>query len=209
MSPRADITGNASSVRGIIDVYDVFGFMSQTLQGADRLADSLDALVIVPDFFEGQSFPAWAQARDTEEKKEAVSQFLAGAAAFPKNVDTLHRVATEAKQKWSGIEKWAVFGLCWGGKIAALVSGPGTVFKASGQTHPAGLAVEDANKMSIPHICLASKDEPGDVVGEYTKIISTSDKKGMVETYSSMFHGWMGGRAKLEDEQNAKEFERG
>jgi len=24
-----------------------------------------------------------------------------------------------------------------------------------------------------------------------------------------MFHGWMGGRAKLEDPENAKEFERG
>jgi hypothetical protein len=31
----------------------------------------------------------------------------------------------------------------------------------------------------------------------------------VVETYEGMFHGWMGARANLEDEKNAREFERG
>ena len=65
---------------------------------------------------------------------------------------------------------------------------------------------EDAEKMVIPHICLASHDEPVDVVKDYKAILGA---KGEVETYDKMFHGWMGAKANLEDAENAKEFERG
>ena len=206
-SRLSDVTGNKQASRAIIDVYDVFGFMPQTLQGADRLADSLDALVLVPDFFKGDTFPMGVQGE--EEKKAAVEKFLTEQAAFPKNIEALHHVATAAKETWSTVQNWGVFGLCWGGKIAALVSGPDTRFQASGQTHPGKLEAEDAQKMSIPHICLASKDEPAEIVMQYAQILGGASKKGEVETYQTMFHGWMGGRANLEDEQNAREFERG
>ena len=63
--------------------------------------------------------------------------------------------------------------------------------------------------MTIPHICLASHDEPADVVKEYAKVLSSESKVGHVETYETMFHGWMGARANLEDEANEKEFARG
>ena len=65
---------------------------------------------------------------------------------------------------------------------------------------------EDAEKIVIPHICLASHDEPADVVKEYTEALGAS---GVVETYHTMFHGWMSAKANLEDAENAKEFERG
>jgi hypothetical protein len=51
---RIDVTGNTSSKKVIVDVYDVFGPASQTLQGADALAKALDILVVVPDFFKGE-----------------------------------------------------------------------------------------------------------------------------------------------------------
>ena len=63
--------------------------------------------------------------------------------------------------------------------------------------------------MTIPHICLASNDEPADVVKEYAMVLSSEGKVGHVEIYETMFHGWMGARAKLDDEENEKEFERG
>lgn len=72
------------------------------------------------------------------------------------------------------------------------------------------LAAADAEALTIPHIVLASKDEPADVVAEYKKILEgQSGKTGVVETYATMNHGWMGIRAKLDVEDDRKEYERG
>ena len=67
----------------------------------------------------------------------------------------------------------------------------------------------DAEKLTIPHIVLASKDEPADVVTEYKKIIDSGSIGGHVETYTTMVHGWMSARADFEDEENIKEYTRG
>ncbi len=61
----------------------------------------------------------------------------------------------------------------------------------------------------MPYICLASPQEPADVVAQYKEILSRPGKIGEVDTYETMFHGWMGARANLSDEKNVKEFERG
>jgi len=45
-------------------------------------------------------------------------------------------------------------------------------------------------------------------VKSYTDIL-LKKKENYVEDYSPMHHGWMGARADLEDEANAKEFVRG
>jgi hypothetical protein len=71
------------------------------------------------------------------------------------------------------------------------------------------LAKEDAEKMTIPHICLASPQEPADVVKDYETILGSEGKIGEVETYPTMFHGWMGAHANLQDPENVKEYERG
>lgn len=101
----------------MILVYDIFGFYPQTLLGADRLAQHLDALTLVPDLFEGtQADRAWVPA-DTQEKKDALGKFFAEVAAPPKNVEKLLKVVAESKAKYPSVEKWAVLGLCWGGKV--------------------------------------------------------------------------------------------
>lgn len=46
--------------------------------------------------------------------------------------------------------------------------------------------------MNAPHICLASPDEPADVVAQIKEVLSKPGKNGHVETYETMFHGWMG-----------------
>lgn len=48
------MTGNVDCRTGLVDIYDVFGLASQTIQGADLLAARLNAVVLVPDFFEGE-----------------------------------------------------------------------------------------------------------------------------------------------------------
>jgi hypothetical protein len=52
--------------------------------------------------------------------------------------------------------------------------------------------VADAAPLSIPHIVLASKDEPADAVTGYTRVIESNESGGHVETYATMWHGWMG-----------------
>ncbi|ETS76267.1 hypothetical protein PFICI_11654 [Pestalotiopsis fici W106-1] len=211
------ITGSPDARRAIIFIYDIFGPAPQTLQGADRLASTVGAVVLVPDFFEGvRAQPAWMPT-DTEEKKAAFAQFRAERADIARAVDRLVAVRAAAGERWSAVDDeggWAVFGLCWGGKVGVLVSGKGNEgngrrFAASGTAHPSRLDAQDAEALNVPYICLASPGEPADLVAQYAEILSKPGKTGVVETYSSMFHGWMGARAKLDDEQNRAEYERG
>ena len=93
-----------------------------------------------------------------------------------------------------------------------MLSGENTPFKASGQVHPGKLEIEDAKKLTVPHILLASNGEPEDVVGEYFDLLvegEGKEKGHVVETYKTMHHGWMGARAKLGEEENLKEYTRG
>ena len=110
--------------------------MPQTIQGADRLAASLDAVILIPDFFEGGAIDVNFVPPDTDEKKKAVDKFRKEKIVFPENLQKLTRITLEAKQKWPTVEAWGVFGFCWGGKLAALASFEGTLFKCSGQAHP-------------------------------------------------------------------------
>lgn len=54
---------------------------------------------------------------------------------------------------------------------------------------------------------LASKDEAADKVAAYEPLVAP--KGGAVETYGSMWHGWMGARADLEKEESRAEYVRG
>lgn len=77
-------------------------------------------------------------------------------------------------------------------------------------SHGSSPTKEDVEAMTIPHICLAAPtDNKNGGIDAYKEAFSKEGRIGEVETYPTMFHGWMGGRAKLEDAENAKEFERG
>lgn len=60
-------------------------------------------------------------------------------------------------------------------------------FKTQGVklTDYSAMDAADAKALTIPHIVLASKDEPAVVIGEYADVI-TNGKGGLVETYPSM-----------------------
>ncbi|KAJ5771562.1 hypothetical protein N7520_002091 [Penicillium odoratum] len=202
------ITGNASSTIGLVDIYDIFGLSNQTLQGADLLAQRLNALVLVPDFFEGDALSHDTVPVDTEQKQKIIGDFLASKADIPRSVSVLVGAVEQYRTKFPLVTKWGAFGLCWGGKVTALASGAETPFAATGQVHPGAMHPADAKAISIPHIVLASKDEPADVVEEYANVIANG-KGGLVETYPSMWHGWMGARANLEQEDSREEYARG
>jgi dienelactone hydrolase len=94
-------------------------------------------------------------------------------------------------------------------QVVVLSSATSTPFSASGQVHPGRLDAADAKALTIPHIVLASNGEPADVVKEYANVLVGEGKPHVVETYGTMHHGWMGARAKLHEEENLKEYERG
>ncbi|KAE8442689.1 hypothetical protein EG329_002934 [Mollisiaceae sp. DMI_Dod_QoI] len=181
------ITGSPNSKKAIIDIYDVFGLASQTLQGADLLAAATGAVVFVPDFLHGEvAREEWFTSKDPVHE-EAKKKFF-GILGLEENVGKLR-------------------GFLEG--IAVLASGPGTSLKVSGQVHPGRLEADDAKKIVIPHIVLASNGEDEKVVAEYKEILVGEGKPHVVETYANMHHGWMGARAKLDDAENLKEYERG
>ena len=71
------------------------------------------------------------------------------------------------------------------------------------------LAREDAEEITVPFICLFSKEDgTPELVQEYTEVLEKS-KENVVEKYSTMHHGWMGARADLKNEENLKEYQRG
>ena len=117
MSNLPDVTGSTPSTKGIIAVYDIFGEMPQTLQGADRLAKSVGALVLVPDFFRGKPLPLSLYPPDTDEKQKTAMEFIATTANIENSVAKLVELVREAKGMFENVKSWGTYGLCWGGKV--------------------------------------------------------------------------------------------
>lgn len=202
-------TGPKDSKKGILLIYDIFGYYPQTIQGADILAYSDDDnkyQVFIPDFFEGPAAElAWFPPGDDKDKQSKLGEFFktkADPQANTKKVGPL----TEAIKKEHGVETLAVVGFCWGGKIAGLTSAEGTPFKAAAVAHPAFVDPEDAPKITIPFAMLPSKDEPKEDVEKWQKELKVPNK---VEFFPTQIHGWMAARSDLKDENVKKEYERG
>ncbi|EED82516.1 predicted protein [Postia placenta Mad-698-R] len=67
----------------LICVYDIFGFKPQTQQGADILADQLNAHVVMPDFFEPDApWPADKFPPKTDEEKAKLQAFFGACSRF-------------------------------------------------------------------------------------------------------------------------------
>nr|ASK38706.1 dienelactone hydrolase [Paecilomyces divaricatus] len=210
LDTKTYITGPSDASRALLLIYDAFGYSPQLLQGADILAASLNALVVVPDFFKGKvASESWFPP-DTEEKKAAIGDWFATAGNFAVHIEPMKELVQQLSTQYPSVSgKWGAFGYCWGGKMVALTSGEGTIFKTSGQTHPGMLSADDVSKINIPHIILASKDEDATAVAECKKVLEGPGKTGLVKSYPDQIHGWMAARANLKDETVRKAFEDG
>lgn len=54
------MTGPADATKGLVSIFDIFGYFDQTLQGADILATSNEHQrhkVFIPDWFKGHPVP--------------------------------------------------------------------------------------------------------------------------------------------------------
>jgi hypothetical protein len=95
-----DVTGNQTSVLGVFEVTDAFGLVPPVIQGADLLTELLDALVVLPDYFDGK--PALLGQIDKdgepiEEIKDQYMKFVKEKAQSPENLPKVIFSAGEAK----------------------------------------------------------------------------------------------------------------
>jgi dienelactone hydrolase len=207
-------------------VYDIFGFFSQTLQGADILAHSDSDhpyQIYMPDFFEGKPADISWYPPDTDEKGKKLGQFFQTKAAPPKTVERVHKVMAELKSKNPNIKEWGVVGYCWGGKVSLvrvvhcarwakmsnqivnLVSTSGTPFKAAAACHPAMVDPNDAPNVTIPMLMIPSKDEDKSDVEKYEAALKVPKQ---VEWYHDQIHGFMAARGDLEDDNVKSAYEK-
>ncbi|KAI1077519.1 hypothetical protein F5B20DRAFT_551560 [Whalleya microplaca] len=206
---KSYVTGPPDATKGIITIFDIFGFYPQTLQGADILSTSDHAhqyQVFIPDWFVGEPAPLSWFPPDTEEKQKSLGAFFQKNSP-PSVAAKVPDYVAAVSAKYPAIKSWAILGFCWGGKVVSLVtSSPSNPFKAGVECHPAMVESGDASKIAVPLALLASKDEPADEVAKFEQNLRGPKH---VETFADQIHGWMAARSDLEDERVRAEYKRG
>ncbi|KAI9887900.1 MAG: hypothetical protein M1823_000288 [Watsoniomyces obsoletus] len=203
------VVGPQDAKAGILFIYDIFGHVPQTLQGADILAygnQERPHQVFMPDFFDGKPADFSWYPPDNDEKKQKLGAFFQGPASGQKVAPRIIKVAGLLSEKYPNIQSWGIVGFCWGGKMVSITSGEGTPFKVAAECHPAMLDPEDAGEITIPLIMLASKDEGAETVKAFQEKLKV---KNHVERFGDQIHGWMAARGNLEDPKVKTEYERG
>ncbi|TKA42270.1 hypothetical protein B0A54_07358 [Friedmanniomyces endolithicus] len=215
-------SGPKTAKSAILNVYDIFGFFPQTLQGADILAHAdgeHQYQVFMPDFFDGKPADISWYPPDNEEKGKKLGEydypshpterpawFFNTLAAPPKTLERIPKVLKAIQAERPDIKEWAIVGFCWGGKIVNLVSQEGTLFKAAAACHPAMVDAKDAPGITIPYAMFPSKDESKEDVEAWEKGLKV---KNVVKWWPYVFlsvprnqvHGFMAARADLKDEK--------
>ncbi|KAK7962560.1 dienelactone hydrolase [Apiospora aurea] len=188
------VTGPNDASKGVLVIYDIFGYFPQTLQGADIMSSS--------DDHQKYKVPP-----DTEEKQKNLGAFF-GKFPPPSVAEKVPAYMKAAKEKFPEVKEWAILGHCWGGKVVSLVvSSPDNIFKAGVECHPAMVEPEDAKKIKVPLCMLASKDEPVEDVKKFEANLTGAAKH--VETFGDQIHGWMAARSDLENSRVKEEYVRG
>ncbi|KAK1067255.1 hypothetical protein LTR33_011403 [Friedmanniomyces endolithicus] len=200
-------SGPKTAKSAILNVYDIFGFFPQTLQGADILAHA-DAehqyQVFMPDFFDGKPADISWYPPDNEEKGKKLGEFFNTLAAPPKTLERIPKVLKAIQAERPDIREWAVVGFCWGGKIVNLVSQEGTLFKAAAACHPAMVDAKDAPGVTIPYAMFPSKDESMEDIEAWEKGLKVKNVVKWwpyVYSISNQVHGFMAARDDLKDEK--------
>ncbi|PCH33283.1 hypothetical protein WOLCODRAFT_141584 [Wolfiporia cocos MD-104 SS10] len=203
------VTGPAKpSNLALVCVYDIFGFKPQTQQGADILAEKLNAHIVMPDFFEpGAPWPADKFPPQTDEEKANLHVFFGGA-ANPKN-GVMKLVTVSKALKDDGAKFVGAFGFCWRGKATILAgSQADTPLDAIAAVHPAMLSSADTKELKVPLGLYPSKDKPQE---EYKKIVEIVSKNSFAakndHKFYDTFHGFAAARANLDDPKNKADFE--
>ncbi|KAH8882625.1 alpha/beta-hydrolase [Thozetella sp. PMI_491] len=202
-------TGPDDAEKAILVVFDIFGYFPQTIQGADILSTSDDHQkykVFMPDFFHGNPCPIEWYPPDTEQKMKDVGAWFGQHP--PQGVaDKLPALVKAIEAKYPSIKSWGIIGYCFGGKVTSIITASDSnPFKIAAEAHPAMVDPEEADKIRVPLIMLASKDEPADKVKEFEDKLKVAKH---VEIFGDQIHGWMAARSDLKDPRVKEEYVRG
>lgn len=144
----------------------------------------------MPDFFEGKPAKLEWYPPVTDDQFAKLGKFIQTTGDLSKVYPMIPKVTEEAQKKYTAIEKWGAVGFCWGGKVVSVASGTNTVFAASAQSSPSMVDPEDAAKVTIPMMILASKDEDIVVMEKFEAALKV---KKVVKT-NDQVHGYMSAR---------------
>ncbi|KAG0050375.1 hypothetical protein BGZ83_004840 [Gryganskiella cystojenkinii] len=183
-------TGPKDSKRGLIAVYDVFGYHPTGIQFFDRLAMTEGGFQIsAPSFFK-EKFP-----ESLLEDRAGIYAWLAKNGDF-KSCHFSELIAAAVEDlKADGCTSFSIFGQCWGAKIAVdAASEPGNPFLACGGPHPSMMSIEAVKDVTCPLILL-----PAVTDDDMVPIIeSLKGKNFKLESkqvrFDHMHHGWTGAR---------------
>lgn len=202
------MTGPENATTAILAIYDIFGYFPQTLQGADILAYGNNRphyRVFMPDFFNGDTAKIEWMPPDNGEKQKALGEWPR--LAQPElHLPKIRGLLDAAEALDHHIAHWVTIGYCWGGKMVSLLAAEGERFRAAVQTSPAMIDPQQAKKVRVPMMILASGDESRDIVEQYAKGLTVAKR---VEVFGDQVHGFMSARADLTDEHVRKEYHRG
>ncbi|TGO23533.1 hypothetical protein BPAE_0129g00170 [Botrytis paeoniae] len=154
-----DITGPENATSAILLVYDIFGFWTQTLLGADILASTKTSSspqgikVFVPDFFgSGNEADIAYWPADTDEKWEYIFKVFREQAEKEKSLRKTLGIINVLKERdeVKNLKSWGLL------DIVGVQSDNGfarrTIFKPGAQTHPSLVDSEDAKLVTIPQL---------------------------------------------------------
>lgn len=74
----------------------------------------------MPDFFFGTPMDLAYYPPDTDEKMAAIMAFIGGTANVQKALENVHKLLPKLNTAYPSVEKYAVMGHCWGGKVWVL-----------------------------------------------------------------------------------------
>ncbi|KAG8998153.1 hypothetical protein FRB93_013835 [Tulasnella sp. JGI-2019a] len=204
---NAYITGDKGGSMAIISVYDVFGYLPQILQGADILARSLRAQVIMPDFFgDFGPIPQSAYPPKTEEDHQIINKWRTSIGSFEAHIDEFYAVSDALRA--GGATKIGAVGFCWGGKLVTIAGRRADKLDAIVSIHPGRVAADDAVELAVPIGMFPSQGEPAADCEAFMKGLESKPfaSKNVYKYYSTMPHGWAAARANFADEENLKEY---
>ncbi|EAW13488.1 dienelactone hydrolase family protein [Aspergillus clavatus NRRL 1] len=204
------VTGPADATKGIISIFDIFGYFNQTLQGADILATG-DAQrqykLFMPDWFKRNPCPIEWYPPDTEEKQKNLRNWF-GQHAPNSVADALPEYVRAVQAANPSIQSWGLIGFCWGGKVTELITSNPSInpFRIAATAHPAMIDPAGAAQIAVPYILLASSEERAETVQAFEQGLQVPHH---VETFGDQVHGWMAARADLRDPRVREEYLRG
>jgi len=187
---------NINKKRLLICVHDIYGIENDNFkQITDQMAiQSGGFIVVLPDFFRGD---AWHADRDPAEREEWSKRVTDYNAVI--KPDLLNLVAHyQAK----GVEEFAIYGMCYGGKIATLAAIElNEYFKASALVHPSSVTTEEADDVKIPMYLMPASTDLN--MTDFYEVLKTNfgDNCGH-RRFDDMHHGFCGNRGNFSDPVN-------